>query len=52
MSDTTSIEKVLRENNGDAESQPLNGTGEGSKTSKEILDQIVFIGEKITDVST
>ena len=54
MDDVTSIEKVLKENpNGDAESQPLNGeSGEGAKTSQEILEQIKFIGTKITDVST
>jgi|SaaInl33SG_5_DNA_1037386.scaffolds.fasta_scaffold73478_1 hypothetical protein len=52
MDDVTSIEKVLKENNGDPESQPLNGeTGEGAKTSQEILDQIKFIGTKITEVS-
>lgn len=50
MDDVTSIEKVLKENNGDPESQPLNGeTGEGAKTSQEILDQIKFIGTKITE---
>lgn len=54
MDDISSIEKVLKENpNGDAESQALNGeSGEGAKTSKEILDQIKFIGTKITEVST
>lgn len=53
MDDVTSIEKTLKENNGDPESQPLNGeTGEGAKTSQEILDQIKFIGTKVTEVST
>jgi hypothetical protein len=53
MDDVTSIEKVLKEDNGDPESQPLNGeSGEGAKTSQEILDQIKFIGTKITEVST
>ena len=52
MDDVTSIEKVLKENNGDPESQPLTGeTGEGAKTSQDILDQIKFIGTKITEVS-
>jgi hypothetical protein len=50
MSDTTSIQKVLKED-GDAENQPLNVTGEGPVTSKQIMDQIKFIGDKITDVS-
>lgn len=51
MSDTTSIQKVLKED-GDAENQPLNGeTGEGPATSKQIMDQMKFIGDKITDVS-
>ena len=52
MDDVTSIEKVLREDNGDPESQPLNGeSGEGAKTSQEILDQMKFIGTKVTEVS-
>ena len=34
MDDVTSIEKTLKENNGDPESQSLNAeTGEGAKTS-------------------
>jgi len=54
MTNVSIIEKVLKENpNGDAESQPLNGeSGEGAKTSEEILAQMVFIGTKITEVST
>ena len=52
MSDTTAIQKVLKED-GDSESQPLNSeTGEGPKTSKQIMDQMTFIGDKITEVST
>jgi hypothetical protein len=52
MSDTTAIQKVLKED-GDSESQPLNAeTGEGPVTSKQIMDQMKFIGDKITDVST
>jgi hypothetical protein len=51
MSDTTSIQKVLKED-GDAENQPLNVTGDGPVTSKQIMDQIKFIGDKITDVSS
>ena len=52
MDDVTSIEKVLKEDNGDPESQPLNGeSGEGAKTSQEILDQMKFIGTKVTEVS-
>ena len=52
MSDTTAIQKVLKED-GDVENQPLNSeTGEGPVTSKQIMDQMKFIGDKITDVSS
>jgi hypothetical protein len=51
MSDTSAIQKVLNED-GDAENQPLNvTTGEGPVTSKQIMDQMNFIGVKITEVS-
>lgn len=53
MDDVSSIEKVLKENNGDPEAQPLNGeSGEGAATSQEILEQMKFIGTKVTEVST
>lgn len=53
MDDITSIEKVLKENPEDPESQPLNGeTGDGAKSADQILKQIKFIGDKVTEVST
>ena len=52
MDDITPIEKVLKEES-DPESQPLNGeTGEGGKSADQILKQIKFIGDKVTEVST
>jgi hypothetical protein len=50
MTQTTAIEKVIKESGGDAESQPLNGSEE-TPSAKAILDQITFIGDKITEVS-
>jgi hypothetical protein len=48
MTQTTAIEKVIKESGG--ESQPLNGSEE-TPSAKAILDQITFIGDKITEVS-
>lgn len=48
MTDKEPIDKVLK-NDGDAESQSLNGDGSGAATAESILKQMNFIGEKITD---
>jgi len=53
MSDDTHIKEVLKKDGeADAESPQLNVSGkEGKVTSEEIMDQMKFIGDKITDVS-
>ena len=51
MKDTADIDKLLKsESRDDAEAPLLNQ--ENQATTKEIMDTMTFIGEKITEVST